>query len=249
MRGDGAPNAFGCVVIHRGHMRLLDLSVKQYQALFGQLEQAGRLAREVEAPFLDRTDLVGELLPSRPAPCDRPQTPCRAGLPHTEVSGNPALTPTLPIGSPLASRPVFKRGVYVQQVFAGWAGWSAGMEQQGFRAVPPVEYFDDPLSQSGPRPAFDLRDATVRQQLLAADVPNLWQFGTPCTTFCDYQRLNGGTRTVTCPEGDGTRADEVQGIAAEACLNLHPSGRLFAFESSAPSGATRRSGTCRVCVA
>ena len=67
------------------------------------------------------------------------------------------------------------------------------------------------------------------------------QGASPCTTFCDYQRLNGGTRAVTCPEGDGIRADEVQGnefaaFAAEACLNLHASGRLFAFESSAPSG-------------
>ena len=31
------------------NMRLLDFSVKQYHALFGQLEQAGRLVREVEA--------------------------------------------------------------------------------------------------------------------------------------------------------------------------------------------------------
>ena len=154
-------------------MRLLDLSVKQYHALFEQLEQAGRLVREVEAqgwgPFLDRTDLLRELLPSRPAPCarcHRPQTPCRAGLPHTEASWDPALSPVLPVGPPLASRPAFKQGVHVQEVFAGWAGWSAGMEQQGFRA-PPVEYFADPLSQSGPRPAFDLRDATVRQRLLA----------------------------------------------------------------------------------
>ena len=51
----------------------------------------------------------------------------------------------------------------------------------------------------------------------------------------------GGTRTLLCPEGDGTRADEVQGndfaaFAAEVCIQLHASGRLFAFESSAPSG-------------
>ena len=31
--------------------------------------------------------------------------------------------------------------------------------------------------------------------LSEAEVPNLWQFGTPYTTFCDYQRLNGGTCT------------------------------------------------------
>ena len=92
VRGDGAPTSFGGVVIHRGHMRLLDLSTKEYHALFEHLQQSGRLVREVEAqgwaPFLDRTDLLGELLPSRPAPCarcHRPQTQCRVGLPHSEV--------------------------------------------------------------------------------------------------------------------------------------------------------------------
>ena len=122
------------------------------------------------------------------------------------------------------------------------------MAQQGFRAAPPVKYFEDPLSMSGPKPEFDLRDPTVRSTLLTqtkappeAVVPNLWQFGTPFTTFCDFQQLNGRTRTTLRPKGDGTRADEVQGndfaaFAAEACMNLHASGRLFAFESSAPSG-------------
>ena len=102
----------------------------------------------------------------------------------------------------------------------------------------------------GPCPDHDLRDATVRvrARLLEmvkappdADVPNLWEWGTPCATFCDFQRLNGGTRTALRPEGDGTRADEVQGndfaeFASELCLELHRAGRVFGFESSAPSG-------------
>ena len=122
------------------------------------------------------------------------------------------------------------------------------MLHQGFRANPPVEYFEDPLSMQGPCPDHDLRDATVRARLLElakappdADVPNLWEWGTPCTTFCDFQRLNGGTRTALRTEGDGTRADEVQGndfaeFASELCLELHRAGRVFGFESSAPSG-------------
>ena len=139
VRGDGAATAFGCVVIHRGHMRLLDLTSKQYHILFEQLEQAGRLVREVEAqgwaPFLDRTDLLGELLPSRPAPCarcHRPQTPCRAGLPHTEAPWGPALSPVLPVGPPLASRPVFKQGVHVRLV--RWYG--ATSSRRVFRGPP-----------------------------------------------------------------------------------------------------------------
>ena len=200
VRGDGVPTSFGGVVIHRGHMRLLDLSTKAYHALFEHLEQSGRLVREVEAqgwaPFLDRT---GELLPSRPAPCarcHRPQTQCRVGLPLSDAPWDPALSPTLPARVPLSERPAFQHGVYVQEVFAGWAGWTAGMVQQGFRSALPIQYFEDPLSMTGPKPEFDLRDFTVRSALLEqakappeADVPNLWQFGTPCTTFCDYQRL------------------------------------------------------------
>ena len=157
VKGDGAPTSFGGVVIHRGHMRLLDLSTKAYHALFEHLEQSGRLVREVEAqgwaPFLDRTDLLGELLPSGPAPCarcHRPQTQCRVGLPLSEAPWDPALSPTLPAGVPLSERPAFQHGVYVQEVFAGWAGWTAGMVQQGFRSAPPIEYFEDPLSMTGP---------------------------------------------------------------------------------------------------
>ena len=171
VRGDGAATAFGCVVIHRGHMRLLDLTSKQYHILFEQLEQAGRLVREVEAqgwaPFLDRTDLLGKLLPSRPAPCaccHRPQMPCRAGLPHTEAPWDPPLSPVLPVG-------VF-RGPPLSERAA------TGVRSPG-RHRPPAQ------TKAPPRAA----------------VPNLWQFGNPCTTFYDYQRLNGGTRTVTRPEG------------------------------------------------
>ena len=157
------PLPCGGVVIHRGHMRLLDLSTKDYHTLFEHLEQSGRLVREVEAqgwaPFLDGTDLSGELLPSRPAPCPRchrPQTQCRVGLPQSEAPRDP----TLPAGTPLSERPAFQHGVYVQEVFAGWAGWTAGMVQQGFRSAPPrIEYFEDPLSNTGPKPEFDLRDS------------------------------------------------------------------------------------------
>ena len=115
------------------------------------------------------------------------------------------------------------------------------MLHQGFRANSPVEYFEDALKMQGPCPDHDLRDATVRARLLEmakappeADVPNLWEWGTPCTTFCDFQRLN-----ALRPEG--ARADEVQGndfaaFASELCLELRKAGRVFGFESSAPSG-------------
>ena len=257
VRGQGAITRYGTVLIHRGHMRHVCTTTEQHHDLVHALETAGRLVREVAADgwpvYLDSTEALGEFLSSKPAPrvrCHRPQTQYKVGLPASEAPWDPALSPVLPETTPLKERPQFAKGVYVQEV-------SQGMLHQGFRANPPVEYFEDPLSMQGPCPDHDLRDATVRARLLElanappdADVPNLWEWGTPCTTFCDFQRLNGGTRTALRPEGDGTRADEVQGndfaeFASELCLELHKAGRVFGFESSAPSGGYPKSGTCR----
>ena len=44
----------------------------------------------------------------------------------------------LPETIPLRDRPQFAKGVYVQEVFAGWGGWTQGMLHQGFRANPPA---------------------------------------------------------------------------------------------------------------
>ena len=73
------------------------------------------------------------------------------------------------------------------------------------------------------------------------DVPNVWQLGVVCTSFCDHQLKNGGTRTWAHPEGEGTIPNEIQGnedaaFAAELATILSENGRLFAIESSAPSG-------------
>ena len=65
VKGKSAPKHFGGVVIHRGHMRMLELSTRQFHQLLEALEQSGRLIREVEAEgwgaFLDRIDELGEL--------------------------------------------------------------------------------------------------------------------------------------------------------------------------------------------
>ena len=108
--------------------------------------------------------------------------------------------------------------------------------------------WEDPLRQTGFRPEHDLTDAAVRNRLLdlasaplEPQAPNVWQFGAPCTTFCDFQLWNGGTRTFDQPGGTGERPDEQQGnafaqLAADLCLRLHSAGREFCFESSAASG-------------
>ena len=87
-------------------------------------------------------------------------------LPASEAPWDPALSPILPNTAPLKDRPQFAKGVYVQEVFAGWGGWTSGMLHQGFRAETPIEYYEDPLHMTGPRPEYDIRDATVRARLL-----------------------------------------------------------------------------------
>ena len=92
-----------------------------------------------------------------------------------------------------------------------------------------MELYGDPVRQRGPQPEHDLTDKAVRQRVLDlasahlnAEVPNVWQFGAPCTTFCDFQLLNHGTRSFASPQKDGSRPDEVLGnsfanLAADLC--------------------------------
>ena len=245
VRGQGATTRYGTVLIHRGHMRHVQVPAAAHQELLQALEASGRLVREVQADgwptYLDSMESLGEFLSSKPFPCircHRPQTQYKVGLPFSEAPWDPALSPVLPDSVPLKDRPQFAKGIYVQEVFAGWGGWTSGMLRQGFRADPPIEYYEVPLQLVGPRPEHDIQDAAVRAALLEkarappdADVPNLWEWETPCTTYCDYQRLNGGTRTSLRPEGDGSRADEVQGnefakFASELCLELRSSALM-----------------------
>ena len=73
------------------------------------------------------------------------------------------------------------------------------------------------------------------------DAANLWHFGTPCTSFCSWNTLNGGSRTSAAPEGTGESEVEKTGNALAAltcrcCATLHQNGREFLFEASAPDG-------------
>eukprot|EP00972_Heterocapsa_arctica_P075819 11183585-Heterocapsa_arctica.AAC.1 len=52
------------------------------------------------------------------------------------------------------------------------------------------------------RDEHDIKRPEVRSRLLqdaaappGPDVANVWQFGTPCASFCDFAFLNAGTRT------------------------------------------------------
>jgi hypothetical protein len=94
---------------------------------------------------------------------------------------------------------------------------------------------------------LDLRRPEVRAGLLEeAATPgpgqaNVWCFGTTCTSFSDHQLQNGGTRTFSNPEGDGSKPNEVDrnlhaAFTVEAALALHCAGKLWIIENSKPSG-------------
>jgi len=65
--------------------------------------------------------------------------------------------------------------------------------------------------------------------------------GAPCTTFCDWSLINGGTRTGAQPEGDGSLQRGIEGnihseLSCELCEVLAEAGKEFLIESTAPSG-------------
>ena len=134
-----------------------------------------------------------------------------------------------------------------RELFAGTAGMTKEWVRQGGEALPPVELYQDPHNRQGRQPQHDLSDPMVRGLHLqrASDGPeNVFWIASPCTTFCDWQLQNGGTRTFQCPEGGGRGAileKEIEGnifgnFAAQAFLNALEAGAYPVAESSGPSG-------------
>ena len=96
VRGAGAIEAYGAVVIHRGHMRTAQCSAVQVKQLLEIATQGARVIRELEVDgwgsFLEAQDAIGDIIPSKPHPCyrcRRPQTPCKAGV-EEDDAGDPA---------------------------------------------------------------------------------------------------------------------------------------------------------------
>ena len=151
---------------------------------------------------------------------------------------------------PLSHRPSFAFGIVCQEVFAGGGNWSKAMKDAGLHVREPVELYEDPMKQKGPRPHHDLKNPTVRRALLdevkampGPDSPNVYEFGTPCTSYCDYALLNGGTRTFQEPQGDPQQRTAVEEDGnlfcewtCEMCLAAYNNDKEFVVESSMPSG-------------
>lgn len=252
------PGQLVFVTIHRGHMRL---PLPRFpEDLLRGLQQCGKITRVLHTESwqeaIDRGSREDTMVPVKLPDCARCQQQHKRPYRVGEAAAKPpasfeACLQETPqdLSSPevpLRKRMAFAYGPRGQKVFAGWAGWTKGLEYQGIPCNEPIEYFDDPLKQVGYKPEHDTRDAEVQARLkgLAGappgpDVPNTWQLGVVCTSFCDRQITNGGTRTWEQPQGDGARP--VQGnadaeFAADLCTILHENGRTWGIESSAPTG-------------
>ena len=151
--------------------------------------------------------------------------------------------------SPLKHRPSFAYGIRAQEVFAGSGVWTEAMREAGIAHNIPLELYGDPLQKKDRRPEFDLEDPKVAahylketQALPGPNTANVWEFGTPCTSFCDFCLLNGGTRNYSAPEGrDPLTSSERAGnyccqLTCQMCEQLFLHDKEFILESSMPSG-------------
>ena len=155
-------------------------------------------------------------------------------------------------------RPAQGKGKLVlQELFAGYAGISKEWSANG-RALEPVELYTDPHHRQGRQPQHDLSDPQVQKRHLEAisdvDGPNVSWVACPCTSYCDWQLQNGGSRSFDNPEGTGEgplAASEVLGntlsrFGAEYFETMLNKGGFPVAESSAPSGqsnGTSQSGS------
>ena len=107
-----------------------------------------------------------------------------------------------PSGEPFA---VPGHALVLQEVCAGHGGVTKAWRASGHPAEEPVELYADPDTRTQPRADHDVTRPEVQRRLLAAAAdpqgPNVWILEPPCTSFCDFQLLNGGTRTFQEPLG------------------------------------------------
>lgn len=93
----------------------------------------------------------------------------------------------------------------LQEVFAGTGRITTGWKKNGI-ALEPVEVYAEPHQRKGYQRSHDLLKKDVRERVFSTcknGEANVWWIAAPCTSFCDWQLENGGSRTFACPEGTG----------------------------------------------
>ena len=95
--------------------------------------------------------------------------------------------------------------VVFKEIFAGMGDLTREWRRNGV-AEEPVEVYEEPHEKRGYRKHHDITKPEVRARLLKeakdGDIGVGW-LAAPCTSYCDWQLQNGGSRTFTQPEGTG----------------------------------------------
>lgn len=134
-------------------------------------------------------------------------------------------------------------GLVLREYFAGHGVITQGWRKAGEIALEPVELYEDPHHRQGPRPDHDLANPTVQQrfyQEVEEDKTNVEWLACPCTTFCDWNLQNHGTRTFQNPQGKPNAKEELGNTLAEFEATLFEKaldrGHFPIAESSGRSG-------------
>lgn len=132
-----------------------------------------------------------------------------------------------------------------RELFAGKATLTTQWRGTGGQALEPVEVYEDPHTREGYKPGHDLLKPEVRAFHLqrAREGPeNVAWLASPCTTFCDWQLQNGGTRSFAEPEGTQQRSQKEEdgntmaNFAAEYFETMLDHGGFPVAESTGASG-------------
>ena len=142
-----------------------------------------------------------------------------------------------------AKRSTGGSGLVLREFFAGHGVITKAWLQEGAEALTPVELYEDPHRQRGPRPEHDLSKKEVQdkyKQEVRDHESNVHWVACPCTTFCDWQLRNGGTRTFDQPAGQPTLKEEngnnLSNFGAELFEISMLAGNFPIAESSGTSG-------------
>ncbi len=251
-------------LIHGGHIRLLHPKDRNAGLeLAREITLAGKADREWVTvgwrEVLEGEDPAAPLVPSKRPKCTRcqeqqenkvgnkvPRIPWSFEEHETEAQER-----ILAQGhQPLQDRPAFAYGIVAQEVFAGSGGWSKAMKEAGHHVLEPIEVYEDPMRQKGYKASHDVKDPDVRRRLIdqakelpGPQVPNVYHLGTPCTSYCDFNLLNGGTRTFDQPRGnpDQLTPTEEDGnlfcdFTCDLCLEAYNHDKEFVIENTMPTG-------------
>ncbi|CAK9076517.1 unnamed protein product [Durusdinium trenchii] len=109
-------------------------------------------------------------------------------------------------------------GLVLREYFAGHGVITQGWREAGMVALEPIELYDQPHQQLGPRPDHDLANPARQKHYLdqlGQHESNVQWIASPCTTFCDWCLQNGGTRTFQNPAGLPTEKERIGNVLSE----------------------------------